>query len=147
MPGGTSPVQKLNSQLVDLLATHFMRRKEFGGLIDYTTDSTVTGWAAGVTKEVRYKKIGKFIFFKIHISGTSNAITASATLPFPAVAGTQEWVFTCAGWDNGANVATVPVGTLAAGASTINFYKDIGGTVWTNPGAKQVRCEGWYEAE
>ena len=42
MPGGTSPVQKLNAQLVDLLATHFWRRKE-GGVWKYLQAPLTSG--------------------------------------------------------------------------------------------------------
>ena len=50
--------------------------------IDYSATSTVVGWSVLPTKIIRYRVIGKQVFFSVALEGTSNSTSASFTLPF-----------------------------------------------------------------
>jgi hypothetical protein len=49
---------------------------------DYSASSTIVGWSSFTTKWIYYKKVGKTVFVSFYIQGTSNATTASFTLPY-----------------------------------------------------------------
>jgi hypothetical protein len=48
---------------------------------DYYTSSTITGWATA-SGYIYYKKVGKTVFMRYRIYGTSNGPTAKFTLPY-----------------------------------------------------------------
>ena len=49
---------------------------------DYSSTSTVTGWAGGYTADIRYSVVGKIVYVRFYISGTSDGSLANFTLPF-----------------------------------------------------------------
>lgn len=51
------------------------------GWVDYSATSTIVGWSSYTTKIIKYRIIGKQMFFIVSISGTSNSTTSSFTLP------------------------------------------------------------------
>ena len=50
--------------------------------IDYSATSTIVGWSSFTTKVIKYRIIGKQVFFNIDLNGTSNSATTSFTLPY-----------------------------------------------------------------
>jgi len=48
---------------------------------DYSSTSTITGWSSFTVQKIYYKKVGDLGVVEFLISGTSNAATASFTLP------------------------------------------------------------------
>jgi len=54
----------------------------------YYASSTVTGWTAAVSGHINYKKFGKLVTVDFYLTGTSNATTASFTLPYSCNAAT-----------------------------------------------------------
>lgn len=122
--------------------------QEGGAWIAFST-STVSGWSSSVSS-FWYTQVGKTVTLIFNISGTSNATTASFTLPVAAKAHASiyyESILTSA-TDNGAN-PTNPGKTFidpSSNASLVTLYKDISGAGWTASGTKAMRATIMYEA-
>ena len=97
----------------------------------------MTGWSsfAGGEKSIYYKKIGKLLFVRYSIEGTSDATTASFTIPV-----------NCAHSAEGSSRISDNGGAYAwgmwvgvASSATITIYKDVTAGVFTNSGTKKVK--------
>lgn len=114
-----------------------------------TYSPTVTGWSGTPTTTARYIQTGKLVFLIFSIQGTSNATTATMTLP---VAARSSGGFVYDGMNGYAqnNATEITTGSrwyIDPGASTtiVNFYKDTAFAVWTNSGQKLIRGYITYE--
>ena len=117
-----------------------------GVWIDYSSTATVTGWAATPTKNIRYAIIGKLIHVIFRVTGTSNATTASFSLPVACVTGHPQIEMPILVVDNTVQASTPGIGEITSGSTSINFYKDWTGTAWTNSGTKTIAGEFFYES-
>jgi hypothetical protein len=103
---------------------------------DYSTTSTIVGWSSFTTKKIYYKQIGKLMHVWFHLSGVSNAITTSFTLPYNCATGTT--IFNqCGTCDNGANSWGGWV-QIAAGSNQVVAVLNYLGAGWTNFGTKTI---------
>ena len=109
------------------------------GWIDYSTISTVTGWAAlpAPTIQIFYKIIdnNNTLLLNFAIGGTSNSATTNFTLPATPLAGiTGRDLIYCV------NAGLNSVGRFAysSASNLISFVHDINGTAFTATGAKQI---------
>jgi len=105
--------------------------------------SSTTGWAATPTVNVQYIQIGIVVILTFSITGTSNATTATLTLPIAAANFTNIYYESTLALtsDTGVNYSTPGKTFVAPGTSntTCNFYKDETGLGWTASGTKAVR--------
>ncbi len=113
---------------------------------DYSGTATITGWAATPTVTYYYKKIGKLVYVKFSITGTSSTTAATFTLPSAADGGTY---FTCRGMDAGTDIAGGACGGIGIiNSSTVNLQPDQnfteGTTSWTGSGTKAVSGQFFY---
>lgn len=108
--------------------------------VDYSATSTITGWSAYTTKQIYYKKVGALYYVTFDIAGTSDATTATFTLP-EAIAGPLVGV-ACIVKDNG-TMPTDP-GFASVQTSTVTCYKNNAMAAWTNSGDKMVRGQFFY---
>lgn len=114
-----------------------------------TVTPTQTGWSATTTLTGRYTRIGKLYIFTFDVVGTSNA--TSATLTLPATAANTANIFFGAALeftqDNGSTL-TAPGKSFinTGGATTLSLFKDISGGGWTGSGTKGARGTVIYEA-
>jgi hypothetical protein len=109
---------------------------------DYSSSSTVVGWSSFTTKIIHYKKVGKLVFVNYNIQGTSNATTASFTLPFTPATYTVFPVGRAV--DNGVYVNTHPFGHTETGKWS--FYLSANGSeAWTASGTKMIRGQFFFE--
>jgi hypothetical protein len=112
---------------------------------DYFSTSTKVGWAAGLTGNIYYKKIGKLVFINFFINGTSNANNATFTLPYTNSAGRVDSSLGVTK-NNGAGVTnSVQQVYLAANAATVvcNFNGDESG--WATSNGKLVGGQFFYQ--
>lgn len=114
---------------------------------DYSGSASQDGWSGTPTVVVHYKKVGRLVFVRFNITGTSDATNAQFELPINAVASVTR--FCCMGIDNG--TITPSSGSINFNAiSRVELQPDQGPalnvTGWTNSGTKAVRGEFWYEA-
>lgn len=107
------------------------------GFTDYSSSSTVTGWSSTSTKEIFYKRIGQLVMVWFRIIGTSNATTASFTVPFTNTSSVPVNNCTFVS-DNGTPQTTGGRVSLSAASGTINIFKDMASGAFTNSGTKQV---------
>ena len=111
---------------------------------DYSASTTLVGWSSTTIKKVFYRVEGKKIFFIFYIGGTSNATSASFTLPnsiVDLIGGGSGWTIHIAAQDNGSN--SIAANALIGGGSpTITLYPSYVGSLWTASGTKSVSGEG-----
>lgn len=110
---------------------------------------TCTGWSSYTARRGRYRVQGKTLFFVCEIRGTSNATSATVTLPAGLrsanVISTGVWPFAGIGIDNGVSLANPIRGNVSNNSTVIKLYKDFGGANWTASGNKQAIFSGWCE--
>jgi len=120
---------------------------EYGAFADYSSTSTVVGWSSYTAKQIRYKRVGTIVFVSFHIVGTSNAATATFTIPHLAASGmSTQGALVYTAVDNGVVLTVPPRAYVNTGSGTININKDMAGGAWTASGSKQVDGCIWYEA-
>lgn len=114
---------------------------------DYGGTSTINGWAATPTANIWYKKLGKLVFVKFFISGTSNSTSTNFTLPYTAVNSTGSYsrdaIYVT---NNGSTPATPGLGYTTPNDTVYRCYTDFNGAAWTNSGTKEVGGSFWFEA-
>lgn len=112
------------------------------GWTDYSATSTIVGWTSFTAKVLNYRKVGKLVFVEFYISGTSNSINTSFSLPYTKSGAALEVI--CRVRDNSGALSAGLMQLLGA-ASTANFYSTVAGGAWTASGTKQISGQFWYE--
>lgn len=132
----------------DALLNGFTHDLKNTGWTDYSGTSTVTGWSAFTQKTIFYKKVGRLVFVSFQIAGTSDATTASFTLPHARTSEALTQTFAMSGdiQDNGAAVTTNAYGQIVASGSTATLYPSAASGNWTASSTKRVQGSFWYEA-
>ena len=107
---------------------------------------TQTGWTALPTGIYNYMLVGKTCYVNIYISaGTSNATTATLSLPFTASSATNMWGVCGRSMDNGVTLTAPSIWNVNGGATSVQFgkaYGAVGG--WTASGTKRIDCQFFY---
>lgn len=115
---------------------------------DYGGTSTIVGWSGTPTKNIWYKKVGKLVFVKAYISGTSDSTSVTFTLPYTSKNSTNGGAHTATiGADNGADCGCST--QLPANNDTVTCYKGTNWATWgnwTNSGTKTINANFFYEA-
>jgi hypothetical protein len=133
-PGVSTPYKATVDAILGAMST---------GPIDYSATSTVTGWASFTTKEIYYTSIGNVLFVEFDIVGTSDATTATFTLPYARAGGVTELrtpgIIVA---DNGA-YQDLP-GCIKLTTNLVATY--LTGTLdaFTASGIKRVKGQFWY---
>lgn len=112
-----------------------------GGWTDYSGTSTIVGWSSFVTKVLKYKKVGTLVCVTFYITGTSNNVATTFTLPFASVAIIENLTRV---QDNGGGF-DVGLLAVAPSGSTVTFYPDLIGSGWTAANDKSVVGQFFYE--
>lgn len=112
---------------------------------DYSTATTLIGWASTTVKQLSYKKIGNLVFVNFAIVGTSGSATSSFTVPYSGLAtiGFRNLIQTR---DNSGST-TVGWASLASG-NKVNLFQGIEDTAtasWTASGSKAAYGQFFYE--
>lgn len=110
---------------------------------DYSASAGVVGWSAYTTKKIWYKRVGKMVFVKFYIVGTSNSSSAYFNVPSTADAGIPIH-FQFQGQNNTGTYGTGS-GVLAASAVRVNLYRTAAGASWTGSGTKGCFGQFFYE--
>jgi hypothetical protein len=115
-------------------------------MTDISGTVTVNGFSATSFSVVRQLVIGKIVFIRLFINGTSNATTFTITNMPNALQNTSGANINevCYILDNG--TAAFGFLTMAAGGTTITFYRDAAQDAWTNSGTKVAVADFWYES-
>lgn len=113
--------------------------------VDYASTSTVTGWSSFTTKIILYKLSYKTIHVIFYIGGTSNASTATFTLP-TASSSNCYVSLTYIAVNNGTSVSGCRY-ELPSSSSTVTCDPTNGGGSWTSSGTKVVRGEFFYKID
>lgn len=115
-------------------------------LTDYSSTSTITGWTSFTTKHIFYKLVGKTMTIYFFLSGTSNATTASFTVPTNANSSVDN-AFTAILISNNGSTPTGPgVATISSGTpGSVRCFPDWTTGSWTNSGTKTCAGQITYE--
>jgi len=112
---------------------------------DYFATSTIVGWSSFTDSYIYTKKIGKTVFVRYLLSGTSNSTTTTFTVPYNSIT----FSLFAHGYTTDAGTPTTTGGllTLAANDTVVTCYKTMAGvaTDWTNNGTKTVAGQFCYE--
>jgi hypothetical protein len=112
---------------------------------DYSSSSTIAGWASYTTKDLYYIRIGKRVFVEFYIEGPFNGAAVTFTLPYASKAsGTVSAHRTlCRTIDNG--TAGVGLLSLPFNSGTVTIYKDVAGSAWTAAGTRGIYGQFSYQ--
>lgn len=108
----------------------------------YHDTSTIVGWSSFTNKLIHYKKVGDLVFVRFHITGTSNHILASFTLPFTHISQVANVYTPHLIYNNG--VAAFGYSKLLAASATLLFYPAVAGGNWVTSGIKYLLGNIWY---
>ena len=116
---------------------------------DYGGTSTIIGWnPVGLTANIWYKRVGKLVYVSYYITGTSNAIVSSFTLPHLAMNSTNYKAIGSVQYTNGGFASTIPGRSdLVQNTLTVALYTDWAGAAWANVNQKTVQGQFVYEAK
>lgn len=99
--------------------------------VDYSATSTIVGWSSFTTKVIKYRVIGKQVFYIVNLSGTSNSTSTSFTLAHTTIRQADVIGY---GLNNGAGVNALAETPVTS--STTTCYSNLGG--WTATGTKSI---------
>ena len=106
--------------------------------INWASDATIVGWSSRTSTFIRYASVGPLVFVSFYITGTSNSVNTTFTLPFSVTGMTIRPV--CRIRNNG----TYGVGSIYLFGDTATFYIDAAGSSWTASGTKEIAGEFFY---
>jgi len=112
---------------------------------NYSAISTIVGWSSFTSKEIFYKRVGKLLFVKFRLEGTSDATTASFTLPNNNNSNMAVDELNMLVQDNGVWQSAPGYINLAASNNVVGLYKNITSFAWTNSGTKKAVGSFCYE--
>lgn len=116
-----------------------------GQWVNYSTSSTITGWNVP-TQSIWYSVVNKICTVKYEITGTSNATTATFTVPFNSASGAGEYDYPIGRTqDNGTYQTTCGLLVLLSATNVVNLYLTGAGAPWTATGTKRVVGMFQYE--
>lgn len=105
--------------------------------------ATLGGFSGTPTQANAYIQLGKIVFMRVNISGTSNANTFTFTLPVAAKV--EDYYEPGRAVDNGSVVSTIKFRT-AAGSTTVTCLLNDSATGFTTSGTKAIQTHFFYEA-
>ena len=112
-------------------------------LTDYSSTSTVVGWASYVDKIIKYKRVGGTVDAWFVVSGVSNGTTSSITLPYKCTLG--EYMYAVGPmyyYDNTVEGDMLKKCSIADDSNVLNLGKYEG---WTASGFKLAAGHIRYE--
>ena len=113
---------------------------------DYALTSTIVGFADTPTRNIWYKKIGNIVYVSFHISGTSNAINATFTLPYTNKNSANNRIETVIRiQDNSSDAVGLLI--LEPNSATVSVHASISAGDFTDSGNKIIQGQFFYEAE
>ena len=110
---------------------------------DYSGISNIIGWTSYTEKTLEYKRVGNLVFVHFRITGESDLVTASFTLPFTD-ASIQNPINPILTWNDSVRQIGYAV---VVGTSALLVPNAAGSSgTWVNSGTKLVMGQFWYEA-
>jgi hypothetical protein len=106
-------------------------------VVDYSATSTAVGWSSLANKYITYVDCGTYFLFSFYLFGTSNATTATITMPFAQNASLVTEQIPILAQNNGLQISTAGAQTVAS-STTLTFIRDRVGSAWTNSGTKEI---------
>ena len=109
--------------------------------IDYTNSATIVGWsAAGFTKSLKYRVVGKQVFVLYYLAGTSNSTSTTFTLPLTPINDQLLLSYSA----NAGSYAPNSFILFSSGVTTVTCYQN-NSTTWGSTNTKQVIGQVFYQ--
>lgn len=153
-PNGTTWESRLKAMTIQGSVVKFHLPVEFStvsGPVDMDTYESfsagaMTGWSSTTRDERLFKQNGLDVKFVINVSGTSNSSTVSMQMPvLPRQSGVYKFEGQCGLCTNNGS-AGGGRWSIDADTGVLTIWVGTAGA-WTASGTKEVRLEGFYEAE
>lgn len=136
---GSTPPKLASKSVADTLTALGL-----GAWVSYGSSSTITGWSSK-SAFIYYKIIDKLCVVIFNISGTSNSVNVSFTLPDSLIStGYDLYVGGIIIYDNGAYLDHMGSIGITSGYSTVNVYPTVDGGAFTASGTKMVKGQFFY---
>ena len=139
---GYGLVEKIASgqfyNLPDIYNQYYLNPFTLPTWINYSATSTVNGWSSITVKKIFYKVVGDTVYCQFDILGTSNATSASFTLPPSLVPVNISPQNSCRVENNGAFPTTIGIVLMLAGSSTVNCYLNNNAALFASVNTKRV---------
>ncbi len=114
-------------------------KQNINTFIDISATSTVVGWVSFTTKTIVYTYITPtLILVNFYIIGTSNATTASITIPMNSTASIAAQYGYIVGQNNGTSLSNGGRSQIGASANQVVFSTSGAGAAWNSIGTKLV---------
>lgn len=113
---------------------------------DYFSTSTMVGWSSP-TGKILYRTIGKTVYVRFNITGTSNSAITSFTLPFTSANDDVMSAHGGRGIDNSVTLTNPILIYIPPNSNILTLYTNFIGTSldWTASNSKTVQGEIFYE--
>lgn len=113
----------------------------------FTYNCVSSGWSGTPTQtEARFNIVGRTVYVKNDVSGTSNATTTVLLTPVATRNGGGSLTIPLGNaTDNGIAGTGVEIGATTVNSTTVNLYRSRGGLAWTAAGSKSVSLQYFYE--
>lgn len=108
---------------------------------DYSATSTIVGWSSFTTKLIRYRILGKQMFFEVLLQGVSNSTAATFTLPNNNVNINNSYVIRII--NNG--IVNAGLADISAASNSFTTYSSTTGNTFTASGTKMIWFQGFIE--
>lgn len=105
---------------------------------DYSATSTIVGWSSFTVKRIEYVIIGDTAIVEFDLRGTSNATTASFTLPFNCDGGVVQSINFARTVDNSMIQTTPGYATMQPGSNIVVGNKNATVAGWTAANTKSL---------
>jgi hypothetical protein len=107
---------------------------------------TNTGWSSTTVNVFKFRISGNSCTIATAISGTSNATTASSTLPVTAATvANLRWFGQNPLTDNGAVQAAIGIAIVSSAGTSVSYFRDNNATAYTGSGTKAIGTTLTYE--
>lgn len=138
--GGTTDGYATLMQTAD---TAILNASGKGAWTDYSATSTIVGWSSFTTKLIKYKKVGNIVFLVFNLTGDSNSVSVTFTVPYAPIASIS--LASLVVWDNSSSQTLPGAVSFAAGLTTVTLYKTAASGAWTASGLKSASGRFFYE--
>jgi len=150
--GGSTDTTSLSNRIdLKLNTSTYTAAVLDSGWVDWSDSSTIVGWSSFTTKHIRYRRVGKTVYFVINLAGTSNSTSTSITLPYP-LSNNSLIVLAPIGrvTNNGASALGWPNWVAGSASLTFQIWSAYGGSstgTWANSYTKALYFQGFYEID
>lgn len=129
----------INQVQTSSIQTQLNGKAPLGAWVDFSGSSTIVGWSTPSVTFLQYHLDGKVLTIRGRITGTSNSVNTTITIPFTlGNLGAGQGDFSLLFVNNGVSSTTPGVIVGLDNSSQMQFYRDGAFSNWTTSGTKTI---------